>query len=458
MRNGLAQPRDRYVDAGWDDFDPSALPEPGSAKKLPGTDDRRNYKASRGGGFGTLLRFLVFTGVLAGLVLGGLWIYARPAVQHAIADWAAENPTALQLPFVADIVRGELGASLTEPVDPADFREVVFVIAYGSTPAQIGEQLAQDGLITDGRAFVFEAIVRNETEYFISGRHVLTRAMTVDQIIDVLVKPAVAPPKVHIVFREGLRLEQIVAKLEYLEQNPTDPGSPLSMNIDEYYRLVSNPPASLLASYPWLKLPVGASLEGFLFPATYDVDPNITPLALVQAQLNAFENSAPPELFKLAPDKLYEAVQIASLVEPEVKVASDRPLVAGVYTNWLDPKRWPTALMNSDPTVSYAVDSVWLRAHPIAEWPTYSFFNPVDGSTPYSQLTFPAGIAEYNTYHHGGLPPTPICSPGAASIAAAIQPDTKDGYFYFLSKNDGSGQLVFAHNQAEQNANLKKYG
>jgi UPF0755 protein len=56
------------------------------------------------------------------------------------------------------------------------------------------------------------------------------------------------------------------------------------------------------------------------------------------------------------------------------------------------------------------------------------------------------------------LPPTPICSPGLASLQAAVTPDTKDGYYYFLSKNDGTGALAFAHTNAEQIANEKKYG
>jgi hypothetical protein len=129
-----------------------------------------------------------------------------------------------------------------------------------------------------------------------------------------------------------------------------------------------------------------------------------------------------------------------------------------VFTNRLDPKRWPTALMNSNPTVNYANDTVWLRSNPMPSWVEYTFWLPVQGTTPLSQIVFPEGIAEYNTYRHGGLPPTPICSPGAASLSAAIHPDTADGYFYFLAKNDGSGELAFAHNQAEQDANLKKYG
>ncbi len=145
-------------------------------------------------------------------------------------------------------------------------------------------------------------------------------------------------------------------------------------------------------------------------------------------------------------------------MEPEVKLDTDRALVAGVFYNRLDKKRWPTGLMNSNPTVNYATDLVWLINHPMAEWViTRSVPKPV-GTVPFSQIVFPDKIAPYNTYHHGGLPPTPIGSPGAASLAAAVAPDTKDGYFYFLAKNDGSGAMAYAKTNAEQIANEKKYG
>ena len=104
-----------------------------------------------------MLPFAVFALVLGGIVLGALYAFARPAIVHAIVDWGAENPTALKLPLVADLVRGELGASLTEPVDATDFREIILQIAYGDTTADIGDALVQTGVIADARAFVFES-------------------------------------------------------------------------------------------------------------------------------------------------------------------------------------------------------------------------------------------------------------------------------------------------------------
>ncbi|MGZ6267969.1 MAG: endolytic transglycosylase MltG [Candidatus Limnocylindrales bacterium] len=448
------------VDMGWDDFMPPTAEEIAEGRRPVSMAVRRDYRSGRSSGPGYVLRFAVFALLLGGLVVGGLYFVARPIVVGGIVDWAAENPNALQVPFVADVVRSELGSSLTRPVDPSDRNEIVVIIGPGETPRQIGDQLVQAGAVTEARALVFQAIERDVTSQFQVGRHVVSKSMTVDDIISVLIQPPVAPPTVRITFREGLRIEQMVAKLELLEANPVDPTAPLTMNPGQFYDLAMHPPADLLARYPWLKLPDGASLEGFLFPATYDVAPDTTPLELLTLLLDAFANHAPPALLQLPPDQIYQKVNIASLVESEAKVDSDRPLIAGVYTNRLNPKIWPTGLLNANPTLNYANDSVWLQdpANPIESWVDYTFWNSIKTAGALSKVVFPGKLAGYNTYSHAGLPPAPICSPSAPSLLAALTPDTADGYLYFLAKNDGSGTHAFAKTQAEQDANAKKYG
>jgi UPF0755 protein len=453
------QAQRRIVDAGWDDYIPPDAQESAADRRPIARDTQRNYRQRRSGGPGHFLRFALFAAIVGSVVVGGLYFVARPIVVNGIVGWAAENPTAQKLPFVTDIVRGELGPSLTA-VKAEDATAIVIVISAGETPHQIGDQLVGADVIADARAFVFEAIQKEATESFQIGRHVVSRSMTVDQIIAVLITPPVAPPTVRVTFREGLRIEQMVAKLEAIEAAPTDPAAPLQMKVSQFYELATNPPAELLASYPWLKLPQGASLEGYLFPATYEISPDTTPLELVTMLLDAFVSHAPPGLLDLPPDQIYQTVQLASLVESEAKVDSDRALVAGVYTNRLDPKKWPTGLLNADPTLNYANDSVWLHdpANPIDTWVGYSFWDSIKTTVAYGKVVFPGKLAGYNTYSHAGLPPTPICSPSAPSLAAALKPDTADGYMYFLAKNDGSGTHAFAKTQADQDANAKTYG
>ncbi|MGD0248075.1 MAG: endolytic transglycosylase MltG [Candidatus Limnocylindrales bacterium] len=454
----LDQARRVIGSSGWDDYIPPDLEELSAQRKPAPPDTRRDYRRSRSGGMGRLLLFGLLASIVGGLVLYGLNFVARPIVVGGIVDWAAENPTALKLPYVSDIVRGALWPSISQPIDANDTTAVVIVISPNATPREIADQLVAAGVLSDPRAFVYESIDKGVTGQFQVGRHVVSKAMTVDQMIEALTTPPVAPPYVRLTFREGLRIEQMVAKMEYLEANPVDKTAPLQMNVSQFYDLAAHPPADLVSQYRWLKLPAGASLEGFLFPATYDVAPNITPNELLTMLLDAFASHAPAALLKLPPDQIYQRVQLASLVETEAKVDSDRALIAGVYWNRLTSPKWPTRLLDANPTLNYANDSVWLQSHPIESWVNYTFWNSIQTSGPLSQVVFPGNLAAYNTYHHGGLPPTPICSPSAASLIAALTPDTADGYFYFLAKNDGSGTHAFAKTQAEQDANLKKYG
>jgi UPF0755 protein len=457
-RAPVDQARRVVVDPGWDDYTPPTPQEIAAGRGPAPFDTRRDYRGSRSGGPGRFVGFAVLASVVGGRVLGGLYFVARPMAVSGIVDWAAENPTALKVPFVSDIVRGALWSSISRPVKATDTTPIPIIIAVNATPPDIGDQLVQAGVITDTRAFVFEAIQKGVTADFQVGRHVVMKSMTVDQIISVLVAPAVAPPQVRITFREGLRIEQMVAKLELLEANPVDKTAPLTMNVAQFYELATHPTADITSAYPWLKLPTGASLEGFLFPATYEVAPDTTPKQLLSMLLDAFANHAPPELLKLPPDQIYQKVEIASLVETEAKVDSDRALIAGVYVNRLNPKLWPTGLLDADPTLNYANDSVWLDSHAIETWVGYTFWNPIKTTGALSQVQFPTKYASYNTYHHAGLPVSPICSPSSPSLVAAMTPDTADRYLYFLAKNDGSGTHAFAKTQAEQNANLKKYG
>lgn len=447
--------RARHIlDTGWDD---DGNPNDDVPNGVAGTVSlgQLAYERRRGRP-NQVARFAVFALVLGAVVVGGLFLFVRPLAAGAITNWAAENSTALKVPFVADIVRGELGTSLTQPVDAKDRTAVQFRVAPGQTPREIGAALASAGLIKDSRAFVFASIEDGVATDFVAGNHTLTRAMTVNQIAAALATNPPPPPMVKLTFREGLRIEQMVAYMEYQEAHPADSAHPLKLDVAQFYQLATHPPAALVAKYPWLKLPEGASLEGFLFPATYTVSPDVTAQDLITLLLDAFASHAPPALLQLPPEQIYQKVTLASLVEPETPSNVDRPLVAGVYVNRLDPKKWPTGLLNSNPSVTYAQDSVWLESHPIASWVDYTFWVEKQGGVSFSQLNLPANLAGYNTYRHGGLPPTPILSPSLSSLEAALAPDTKDGYYYFLATPDGT--VVFARTNAEQVANEKKYG
>jgi len=97
-----------------------------------------------------------------------------------------------------------------------------------------------------------------------------------------------------------------------------------------------------------------------------------------------------------------------------------------------------------------------LRDIHITEWPDYVFWT-YDGIGAAADFEVTPDLEGYQVWHTRGLPPGPIASPGVASLEAALNPDTQDGYLYFLGKNDGSGDLVFARTYEEHLRNIELY-
>lgn len=434
-------------------YDPEAYATdtiPEFSEPVPGP---RNNGNGRGGhGIVGFLKFLVFALVLAAVVLAVALTALRPMVASTIMSVAADNPAALNIPFVEDIVRENLGAALTTPAS-SDATQVEFMIESGDTARSIATRLTDQGLLADSRTFVFIATVDELTGSLQQGTFVLRKNMTPDQLVHALL----APPAVKFVdigLRTGLRLEQVTAKLETL---------PLQMDASEFYDLAKNPPAELIADYPWLATilkdaPKGASLEGFLWPATYRVLPDTTPEELLRLMLDKFAANVGPDRMAVAKDRglnFYQVLTLASIVEREAQLPEEKPLIAGVYQNRLDKTKWPIGLLQSDPTIFYVHDSLELAKIPVKDWTKYVFWAPIDGGLTNEAL--PAKLAGYNTYTSQGLPPGPITTPTLTSIDAALEPDTKDGYFYFLAKGDGTGTTAFAKTLKEHQANVKKY-
>ncbi len=422
-------------------------------------DEDRQFppRGHRGGsgrsGLSGLLRFLVFALLLGAIVLTVALTALRPAVNSVVLSLAEDNPAALQLPFVKDIVREDLGTALTTPAS-SDSTQVEFLVDPGDTARSIADRLQSQGLLGDSRAFVFIAIDRQLAGSLQQGTFVLRRNLTPDQLVTALLNPPVVK-YVDIDLRTGLRLEQLTAKLETLTELQMDPAA--------FYRLVKSPPAALIDDYPWLQTiladaPSGASLEGFLWPSSYRVLPDTTPEELIRLMLDKFAANVGEERLAVPAARglsFYQVIVLASIVEREAQLDEEKPLIAGVYANRLDPKKFPRDVLEADPTVIYAHDTAELAKLPLPEWQQYSFWGPIGGGL--ADYPLPDDLAAYNTYSHKGLPPGPLCTPTIASIDAALEPDTSTGYLYFVAKGDGSGTSAFAKTFAEHQANIKKY-
>jgi UPF0755 protein len=439
-------------DAYATDYVPEGF-EP-SRRSMGGNGGRRRNGGGRGSGIFGLIKFLVFTLLLAALVLLVALTALRPLVNSAILGWAADSPAALRLPFVADIVREDLGTALIQPVS-SDPEQVEFIVNDGDTASTIATRLADQRLIRDPRAFVFIASDNALTGSLQQGTFVLRRNMTPDQLVHALLAPP-AIPYVEVDLRTGLRLEQITAKLQTL---------PLEMDVRAFYELAKEPPAALVDDYPWLKkvlqdAPEGASLEGFLWPGTYRILPDTTPEELVRKMLDAFVAAVTEAKMRVPADRglsFYQVLSLASIVEREAVLDEERPLIAGVYQNRIDGiPGIKNKILNADPTVLYAYDTMQLDAMDFDKWKTWTFWKPP--GVPLRDIKVPEALLGYQTYTQPGLIPGPIATPTLASIDAALHPDTTDKYLYFLAIPEGGGKHAFAKTAAQHEKNKVKYG
>jgi len=176
--------------------------------------------------------------------------------------------------------------------------------------------------------------------------------------------------------------------------------------------------------------PAATSLEGYLYPDTYKFSHHSTPRSMQEAMVHRFRK----ELLALDiadTQEIGQKVILASLVEKEVHFDNERTEAAGVFINRLN-RNMP---LQTDPTVIYAA----------------MLANRWTGAIHRSDLDFDS---PYNTYKHGGLPPGPICSPGAAALKAALHPAATDS-LYFVA--DNTGHTNFATSLSEHNANVAAY-
>jgi UPF0755 protein len=332
---------------------------------------------------------------------------------------------------------------LTKPAS-VDTRPARFVIEPGTPAREIGRQLEQAGLITD--AALFEAYVRANglAERLHAGTFVLNPSMTMLEVVAALQDARAA--SVRVTIPEGWRLEQVADALT-ADNFFGDVVNGVSAQARRYAQLGADADPTVIdpARYPFLQArPPGANLEGFLFPATYEVPADETTAeALLLRQLDAFAAQVLP-LYQDAVNQgatqlpLYDVLTLAAIVEREAVVPSERPTIAGVYLNRLV----NNMRLDADPTVQYAMG-----------------YQPATGQwwkTPVFLEEYAGVNSPYNTYLNPGLPPGPIAAPGLDSVRAVLYPESHD-FLYFVAVPEQSGAHVFAQTFAEHEQNVARY-
>lgn len=279
-------------------------------------------------------------------------------------------------------------------------RDMVVVIPPGSSIAKAGEILEKAGAVSSASSFRNHARFFGGDDPIKPGEYEIEKGMGAGDILDLL--------------QSGKTIQRLVMIPQ---------GMP---SIMVWERLMAE---------PRLKGDIPVPAEGSILPDSYAFTTGETRAAVVKrmqtAMTKAFDELWAKRSPRTAAKDRNEALTLASIVEKETGVASERRTVAGVYTNRLA----VGMKLQADPTIIY----------PITKG------KPLGRRILRSEIV---AVNDYNTYSMIGLPKGPIANPGKASIAAVLDPEAND-YLFFVAKGDGGH--VFARTLSEHNANVQKW-
>ncbi|WP_305096318.1 endolytic transglycosylase MltG [Croceibacterium aestuarii] len=300
--------------------------------------------------------------------------------------------------IVAAIALGWFGASWWGSANLDKDRS--FVVQSGSTVTGVAEQLEKDGIIDSADSFVLHAKILGSSDPIKAGEFLLPAGSSPADILDT--------------FQHGEVIRRFVTIPE---------GMP---SIMVWERLMAEP---LLTG----DIPVPA--EGSVLPESYDFERGENRAAVLARMQTAMKKTIaelwPQREKDIAVETPEEAITLASIVEKETGVASERRMVAGLYSNRLK----QGMLLQADPTIIYPITA----GKPLGRRIRQSEIGAVNG---------------YNTYTMVGLPKGPITNPGRASIEAVLHPAKTDALYMVAN---GSGGHAFAATLAEHNANVAKW-
>lgn len=302
-----------------------------------------------------------------------------------------------------------------KPMNPNNPNDITIEIPTGSSTKKIGNILRENNLVKN--KLVFEKVVKDKNldGKLKAGTYVLDTGMNIEQIVNELEAGGKSNDTVAFTIPEGYEIYDIANKLHELKIIDKEVFLDLTSNVNNFSD-----------KYIFLKeLPEDQSLEGFLFPDTYEIYEDATEEEIIERMLSRFEKFYEAELkaeVKKSDLDLNEITTLASIIEREARVDKERSVISGVYYNRLE----KDMLLQADATVQYALGKRKERL----------LYKDLEVESP------------YNTYIHKGLPPAPIASPGEKSLTAAVKPSNVD-YLYYVLKKDGSGEHIFSKTYEE---------
>ncbi len=303
-------------------------------------------------------------------------------------------------------------ATGAEQVVSSDIRATV---PEGASASDAASALASAGAISDADAFLARAKALELDGLFQAGTYHFHAGMTLDDVVRAVASGDLGTTSLTI--PEGYKLSDIAAAVEQATEGRISASD---------FGAAASDARSYASDYAFLAdAPEGVSLEGFLFPKTYELGSDATADSVIRIMLSQFQTEVAsldwsyPESLGLS---VYDAVTLASIVEKESSGDEQiRSQVAAVFYNRLSSRNVETnGFLQSDATTAYEVGH-----DPSAE--------EVQAATPYS------------TYANPGLPPTPICSPSLDCLQAVCAPASDYGdYYYFIFWNNDAGEVEYA--------------
>lgn len=358
------------------------------------------------------------------IIVGALLLIAAVGCVGALFVISGGQPVRFVQKSLIQLALSGRQADLNRPMS-ADTSPVRFRVNSGDNPRTIAQNLVTTALIGDGQLFVDYVQLNDIDTQLEAGTYFLKRSQTIPEIALALTDSRNS----YIPFRiiEGERIEEIARKID-------DARAYFGFSGAEFLVQVQAGASVDAAFANKVGLPAGASLEGFLYPDSYELPADVTPLMLRDILLQNFNRKVSDQVVSDAAAQgwsMYEVVTLASIVEREAVQVDEEPMIAGVYRNRLN----IDMRLEADPTVQYGIGfqgGSW--------WPQIT------------QADYTNVQSAYNTYLVSGLPPGPIASPSVTAIQAVVYPTASD-YLFFRADCRSDGYHSFARTFEEHLAN-----
>lgn len=318
----------------------------------------------------------IFGGLTAIIFLGGV-----------ISFWASAELSGLVLPYAG-----------------------FFKIQRGQSLKDVSFSLQKQGIINNALLFLWYGEITGRDKEIKAGAYTIPSPSRVKDLFDLFQKGSNA--RVTVLLPPARTLKEDIKKI-----------SEAGVFIDE--QIFFSPPLEVKSKYRFFgDMPNNSSLEGFLFPDTYQFEPEESTEDIALAILDNFNKKFKPEWYEaLKKDKrsVYETVTMASILEKEVKSLAEKKIVSGML--------WKRLALGMPLQVDSSINYLTQKNSPAATYADTAIDSP------------------YNTYKYSGLPPGPIANPGEESLEAAVYPQSS-GYWFYLSRQD-TGETIFSQTYQE---------